>query len=349
MNDAVDRRQLLAQMREQLGMVIPVWFAAATPLEEVCSYLRVTLADVEHFCRPSHVALVIDLCEQGPAAADRVAREVRERSGEAPVVDVAPMHQGKGLAVARGLDRLVSEPELQYFVARDCDGDHDMYDLPRLFRRLVEAQEREGTANVFAVGSRPRPHMALGWVRGEYELLLNRVLVEACNLHLAAHGTHVDLRYSLPETRYPDLQSGYKLYTRASARLNVGALRAAHDREPAAEVSRWGAEFVTVTELLLAGHLPVEVSRVSCDEQPQTTFDERDRVRAFGRQFVWLFRRLGTPSRLAQAVVDNALTQSPVRFAAGLWSELLRLREYVQTQAFPGSAWGLPPPHGEPL
>ncbi|MBM3498109.1 MAG: hypothetical protein FJX74_05505 [Armatimonadetes bacterium] len=349
MSHAVDGRQLLPRMREQLGMVVPVWFAAATPVEEVCSYLRVTLADVQHFCRPCHVVLVIDLCEQGPAAAQQAAREVGQRCGEAPVVDVAQTRHGKGLAVARGLERLLSEPRLQYFVARDCDGDHDMYDLPRLFRRLAEAQEREATTNLFAVGSRPRPQMALGWVRGEYELLLNRVLVEACNVHLATQGTHIDLRYSLPETRYPDFQSGYKLYTRASARLNVEALRAAHDREPTAEVSQWGAEFVTVTELLLAGHLPVEVSRVSYDEQPQTTFDERDRVRAFGRQFAWLFRRLGTPSPLAQAILDNALAQSPVRFASGLWSESLRLREYVQTDAFPDSPWGLPPPHGEPL
>ncbi|MGQ9730297.1 MAG: hypothetical protein ACUVX8_03410 [Candidatus Zipacnadales bacterium] len=340
---------LIWRMRDELGMVIPVWFPPTVPILEAAGYLRTTLADVEYYCSPANVWLIVDNCAVGAQAAEEVVQEVKKRCGEECGVDVATVRQGKGGVVIRGLRRLIETGRVAYLVVRDCDGDHDIHDLPRLFRRITDTVAREETDNVFGVGSRPSPQMGLGWVRGEYELLLNRALVEACNVALAREGRHVDLRYSLAGTRYPDFQSGYKLYTRRTAQLNIDGMTTAIQQDPGAEASLWGAEFVTVTEMLLAGALPVEISRLTYDEQPQTTFDESNRVHAFGRQFVWLFSRLGTPSAVARLIVDNAITHSSLRFVSGLWTELLAFREYIRKHAYPPDDWGKPPPHGELL
>jgi hypothetical protein len=99
----------------------------------------------------------------------------------------------------------------------------------------------------------------------------------------------------------------------------------------------------------MQGAIPVEVSRLTYDEQPQTTFDGSDHVHAFGRQFTWLYRRLGTPSAVARLITDNALAHSPLRFVAGLWEELLRFREYVHSRAYGDQPWGPPPRRGELL
>lgn len=340
---------MLDDMKARLGTVIPVWFPESAAEEEMLALLRLTVADVEAYCGPAKVFLTVDGCARAEGPAGRAAAEVGERCGTPCRVVVRGENTGKGGVVAAGFELLLEDSAVDLLVARDNDGDHDVYDLPRLVRRLQATRDREGTDNVFAVGSRRAPQMALGWVRGEYELLLNRVLVEAVNHSLAPAGRRADLRYSLPQTRYPDFQSGYKLYTRETAQVVIDATHGAHEADPSADVMRWGAEFVTVAELLLGGAIAVEVSRASYDEQPQTTFDESDRTNAFGRQFVWLLRRLGTPPEVARLILDNAIAQSPIRFATGLWAELLALRKYIWERAYPSAELPSPPPHGELL
>lgn len=341
--------QLAQAMRRKLGTVVSTWFPESMPRERMLIYLRLTLADVELYSQPHNVLLVVDGCPHAEQAAQQAVDEVGGRAGEACRLVINAENQGKGGSVATGLERLLDEGEVEYFVARDCDGDHDTHDTVRLFRRALTVQQREGTDNLFVVGKRPCPQMSLSWARGGYELLLNEATVEACNACLAAEGRWLDLRYSLPDTRHPDFQSGYKLYTRQTARTNIASISAAHNPDPEAEVRWWGAEFVTVTDLLLDGAVPVEVSRLSYDLQPQTTFDESDRVHAFGRQLVWLFRHLQTPPDIARRITDNAISHSPLRTAAGLWDELVSLRAYVRAGAYPDADWGAPPLRGELL
>jgi hypothetical protein len=340
---------LAENMRQKLGTVVSAWFPESMPQPEMLGYLRVTLADVELYSRPRNVLLVVDGCPHAEEAAQQAADEVGERRGEACRVLAHSENQGKGGSVATGLAALLDEGEVEYFVARDCDGDHDSHDAVRLFRRALRVQEREQTDNLFVVGSRPSPHMSLSWARAEYELLLNEATVEACNARLAREGRWVDLCYSLPDARYQDFQSGYKLYTRRTARANIESITAAHDRQPEAEVKWWGAEFVTVTDLLLGGAVPAEVSRLSYDLQPQTTFDERDRVHAFGRQFVWLFCHLQTPSQIVRRITDNAVARSPLRTATEIGDELVSFREYIRSAVYPDADWGQPPLRGELL
>ncbi|HJN15475.1 MAG TPA: hypothetical protein QGH10_08300 [Armatimonadota bacterium] len=340
---------LLRRMQESLGTVVPIWFPESVAVGDMADLLRRVTSEIEAYSQPGNVLLVVDGCPHAVEATEIVAGEVGERCGEKCRVEIMSENQGKGGAVARGLELLLLDPGIELLVARDHDGDHDVHDLPRIVRRFADVIARERTDNVFAVGSRVSPQMGLGWARGEYELLLNRALVEAVNVALAADGRRVDLRYSLPETRYPDFQSGYKLYTRRTAQANIDIIRAAHEADPETRVMYWGGEFVTATELLLRGAIPVEVSRATYDEQPHTTFDERDRVEAFGKQFAWLFRRLDTPAEMARLITDNAIAQSPLRFAAGLWDELMAFREYVRSAAYPDADWSNPPPHGELL
>ena len=60
-------------------------------------------------------------------------------------------------------------------------------------------------------------------MRGEFETLLNRVLVEAVSFALAQRQHILNTRYFSLLGEYPDLHSGYKVYSRRVCELMVEA------------------------------------------------------------------------------------------------------------------------------
>ncbi len=329
---------LAAKFRERVGMVIPTWFPPTMPLDEVKQFLRLTLADVELFARPERVLLVVDGCPTALPAAHEAAGEVARRTGTHSVVLDAGVNRGKGGAISNGFRRLLEWGDTELLCVRDADNDHSIYDLPALLGVAAKIEQVEQTDNYWVLGRRRSLERPLGFPRGEYERILNVLTCRAVDFALAREGRARVTTYHAAQGPTPDLQSGYKLYTRATAgRLIEGLERA--DREDPTEPLRWGAEFVPAVELYMRGAILGEASRSTYDVQPQTTFDESDRVDAFGKQIAWLFRRLAIPVQAAQAWLDGVLAATPIRALAGGWEELLALRRYVLEREYPGEGW----------
>lgn len=322
---------LSAKMRAELGMTVAVWYPESMASQVQLRLLRRTLEDVELFVRPANVCLVVDGCPQAIEPARQAAEEVASRCGEAPLVHIEEENRGQGGAVARGLELLLEKRDVAYLCTRDSDGDHDIYDLPQLFRRQVEVEAECGGQRVFSTGVRADLHRPMGYARGELEEVLNEVTVQA----LTATGAVPRLAYCRVYGHYPDFQSGYKLHGRWSAQETVSSLREADAAEPGERVLRWGVQFIPTVEMLRQGAVPAVVYRLTYDQQPQSSFEGHgDLPRAYGCQLAWLLRRLHLEPGRAWAMLDAALAAVMLCTTPGGWDTLLTLREYVAHHAF---------------
>jgi hypothetical protein len=242
-----------AAMRGRVGVVVPCWYSSSEDPILARRLLRTTLQASEVWLEPQHVLVVVD----GSETAEKAARSLQE---ELPYrLEIMPENRGKGAAVEAGLRLLLADPELDWLAVRDADGDHFLDDLPHLFRAGEEAMELCADRPVLVVGSRSDVHAALGWRRGEFELLLNEVLIEALVMALARDGRAWDTRFLAG--RYPDLQSGYKLYDRAAASLAVAALAAEPALDPSLDLHRAGMELIPFVTAVLANGVIAETLR----------------------------------------------------------------------------------------
>ena len=331
-------------MRQSLGLAIPVWFSPDMPSDQMARTLAATIADSELFMDPAHLVLVVDGCPQAEAPTRQAADEFAQRAGAAPVVLCKELNEGQGGAVRYGFQWLMEHTPVEYLASRDADGDHDIYDLPQLFRQLVHMQELEESDLVYVLGQRGSLHRPMGYARGEYEWLLNELTVQAVRYEMGREGRIPDLRYCQLLPGPPDFQSGYKAYTRRTAELFVKALNQAEEREPQVRPARWGIQFISTVELLLAGAAAGSVYRLTYDEQPHTTFEDADnRLIAYGQQFVWLFRRLQTPLAVALGWWDEAIRQMQWGTVPGGWEELLKMRSHIAGKVWPGQNLPAPP------
>jgi hypothetical protein len=171
--------QLMELMRRSLGMIIPVWFPPNLTADQVRENLLVTLQGCEYFLPWEHVVLVVDGDARSYAIVQELQVSCRQRHGQAFDVIYSAENRGKGYAVVRGAQWFLERPHLEYLAIRDADGDHALNDLVNLMRLAFTLRVSEGIDALIIVGRRNHPHRALGWMRGEFETLLNRVLVEA--------------------------------------------------------------------------------------------------------------------------------------------------------------------------
>jgi hypothetical protein len=333
---------LSQQMRGKLACAIPVWFAPDMPPQQMTELLSLTLADCELFMHPEHIALVVDGCCQAEAPTQAAAEQFAQRVGRPPLVLVKEKNEGQGGAVCFGLEHFLTQTDVPYLCSRDADGDHDIYDLPQMFRLLLEMQEAEGTDEVLVLGQRGSLHRPMGFARGEYERLLNEITLLAVRWAMAKNDTAPDLRYCqrLPEP--PDFQSGYKLYTRSTAEAFVRSLRTADEQAPELKVLRWGIQFISTVDLLSRRAVAGSVYRLTYDQQPQSTFENADnRLVAYGQQFVWLYRRLQIPAEVGLRWWDEAILRTLWADTPGGWDELLAIRQHLGEELWPGTQ--LPP------
>lgn len=330
---------LSQQMHASLALVVPVWFSPDMPPTQMTALLSNMLADCELFLRPAHIALVVDGCPQAEAPTHAAAAHFAARVGEPPLVLCKSNNEGQGGAVCYGVEHYLQTSDLSYFTSRDADGDHDIYDLPQLFRHLRLIEERERTDNTFVLGQRGSLTRPMGQARGEYERLLNELTLLAVRWSLAREGQVPDLRYCERLPAPPDFQTGYKLYTRRTAKTFVQALREADAAEPEMKVLRWGIQFISTVELLCTGARAGSVYRLTYDEQPQTSFENADnRLVAFGQQFVWLYRRLGIPLEVGLQWWDEAMLRTEWATTPGGWEELSAIRRHLTEQLWPSAS-----------
>jgi len=334
---------LSQQMRQSVGMLIPVWFREETGEDGCYELLGRALGDVEVFVQPQNLLLIVDGCPVAEEPTRRLQSELAERLGQPCRLRVLDENLGKGGVLVEGFRELLGNESLRWLSVRDDDGDHSIWDLPHLFRlgeqmraaatlRSSDTSLRstsEPTDLIVICGRRASLDRPLGTWRAEYERLVAELVWEALKAALAAQGKALNTQYLNAYSRYPDLQSGYKLYSRAAAQLAADALEREAASHPAYRLLGWGVEVVAAVEVLLAGGLWGEMMRVAYETQPQTTFDEAARWEEYGREAAWALRRLGLPPAAALQLLDNALPQCRLYQGRAGREELLKMRAFV--------------------
>ena len=318
-------------MRGRTGMVVPVWYPAETEAAQAEALLLTTLADSPCCVLPEDVVVVVDGCPTAAVAAWALRERLAVDWGAPFQLIDAPVNRGKGAALVAGIRHLLQrgsgEPPLSWIATRDADGDHVIDDLPHLFRVGQQVADEQPGRPVCVIGRRANLHAPLGWVRGEYELLLNEVLVEAVAFRLARDGTVWDTRYLAQ--RAPDLQSGYKLYSRAAAETVVTALEGESAAHPELNLLRTGMEIVPFINVALAGGVFAEVERKSYYDQPVTSYGNADFPRFYGLKLAWALRRCAVPPAAAALLLDGALVRRPLYNDPQGRESLLRMRSLV--------------------
>jgi hypothetical protein len=318
---------LVELTRHSLGMVIPVWFPPAIADGRVRENLLATLHDCGHYLPWEHVVLVVD----GDARSAAIVRELQaawgQRHGQAFDVVYGPENRGKGFAVCRGAEWFLQRRELQYLTVRDADGDHALNDLVNLMRLAATLRTQEGTEALIIIGRRNHPHRALGWLRGEFETLLNRVLVDAVRFAMAQRQEVFKTQYFSLSDEYPDIHSGYKVYSRKICELMVQRPWGRHP-SVGAEIFRYGVEAVPFVEGAMAGAIIGEITRLT--QEPEFSGHAAfARPETNGSVLLWTFLRLGITPQQAMVLLDNHISRLT------LWTDpqgresLVELRRYV--------------------
>jgi hypothetical protein len=308
-------------------MLIPVWFPPSVSPEQIRDSLLATLHDCEHYLPWEHVVLVVDGDERSYRTVQELQATGAHRRGCAFDVIYSVENGGKGAAVYRGIQWFLEKPGLEYLTIRDADGDHVLNDLPNLMRQAMCLRASEATEHLIVIGRRTDPHRAVGFVRGEFEALLNRVLVEAVRFTLAQEQRVFTTRYFSLAGEYPDLHSGYKLYSRSICEAIV---RHPWERLPwvSGDIYRYGVEAVPFVEGVLAGAIVTEVTRLA-QEPHFTGHSAFARPEANGSVLLWTFLRLGIGAKQAAALLDNHIPRLPLWTAPQGREALLELRRYV--------------------
>jgi hypothetical protein len=308
-------------------MLIPVWFPPSLSDAQVRHTLFDTLHDCEHFLPWNHVLIVVDGDARSHAIVQDLQASCRQRHGQTFEVIYSAENGGKGSAVVCGTQWFLDRDGLEYLTIRDADGDHALNDLVTLMRVAAALRSHEGTDQLIIVGRRNHPHRALGWIRGEFETLLNRLLIDAVRFALAQRQRVLSTRHFSLSGEYPDLHSGFKVYSRGVCELMV-ARRWEHPPWVGAEIYRYGVEAVPFVEGAMAGATIGEVTR-STHEPQFTGHDAFARPEANGGVIIWTFLRLGIGPEVAAAILDNHLSRLT------LWTDpqgkeaILKLRHYV--------------------
>jgi hypothetical protein len=270
------------------------------------------------------VALVVDGVPHLATLAERLSQELGSPSGAAFRVLSPPENQGKGGALVVGWEALLENPGLQFIAVRDADGDHFLDDLPHLYRLGEQIARETSAAAVLIVGRRTAVHPPLGWLRGEYERAVNAMLVEALQFSLARRGRVLPRQYWAAAV--PDLQSGYKLYSRAACAEAIRALQAAQEAHPELRPFRRGMELIPFAAVCAAGGIAGEVPRLTYYDKPVTSYGRVDRVRFFGDPLALILHKLDIPTDAARQVFDNVLAGSRLMTDPDGRRELLSLR-----------------------
>ncbi len=343
----------IADLRPRLGMVIPVWYNPAEPDEAMAGLLRLTLADCALFMPLDRVVLVVD----GSPRIARIARAERDRwlrgNETAPELILEEENRGKEHAVTRGMQWLLRErPEVDLLCVRDADADHFINDLPNLARAALHIAREADNPRVLVIGRRGSLHRPMGWLRGELELLQDRVLLDALRFALARQGRALDLRFCAGVDTVPDFNSGYKLYTRAAAEQIFADPGAEMRCLKPDEFWRYGAETISIVHGVLSGAVLGEVRRMTFDGQPTSTFHTgaEARLRWYSGVIAWIFCRLEIPVEIARAILDNQVTACPMMTMGQASEELRAIRDAVlrRVAAYYGEAYA-PPPLARPI
>src|SRR5205814_350950 len=154
----------------------------------------------------------------GSSRALEATENVRKKLGGFEIL-YKEKNEGKGGAVASGIERLLKNASVQFIVPRDHDNDHLANDAVNLVNLAAKMQRDTGHDRVISIGRRTSVHRHLGFVRGEYEWLMNEVVLEATKFAMARQGNVINTQYVAAYEHVPDMQTGFKCYGRGAAQL----------------------------------------------------------------------------------------------------------------------------------
>lgn len=316
----------VSQARQRLAVIVPVYFDSSVPRETILSILEGVFRDSELFCSPDRLLIVVDRNTK----ADELLSNPSEDSGLSGI----PIHRlernrAKAGAVDKGLRQLLKATDADYFVTRDCDGDHILEDIPRMITLAEELRGQTGQEAVVVMGARPSLEKPMGWLRQEWEFFTNGILVDLVSYAMARRGMVIDRRFW--NGYAPDLQSGYRVYSRTAAEQTVECLAALPEKR---EVLTLACESVPFTELLLNGAVFGQVQRLTLVEQPVSSYSQVNFGENYGHLISFLGDRYGIPGEVLLRIVDNEMVGRSMYFT-DFRHQLLLFRSLIAPDASP--------------
>jgi len=291
----------LRSVRAETVVIIPVFVA---PGSDAALAARLLEQTVRAFCRelakPDSVCLAVD----GAGSGEVAAREMADKLGVRLVVTGS--NRGKLSAQRAAMRCLADDCAWRYLALVDMDGDHFANELPNLVRITRYVEKHAATERVLTIGRRISRHHPMGFVRGELEELVNRLLVDALAYDASVSGRPLSIEHCAALDDCPDLHSGYKLLTRATAE---DCLLAEPDLAGVSEECyfRHAGESVITVEAVKAGARLASVNRSTVNEQPVSSFGRLDRSRLTADMIIWPCKRLGVPAGFVDQWMRNHL------------------------------------------
>ncbi len=311
------------QIRDLVAVVVPVHFDPSVPENQIYNILEPVFRDQALFCRPERSLVVVDR----NTAAERVLSSSPNASFSGLPIHVLPKNRAKAGAVAAGLAGVMENSDFQFVITRDCDGDHAAEDIPRLVSMGFDIQEQVENELISVIGARQSLEKPMGWVREQWERLTNRILLDLVRFSLAQAGAVADERFWGGQD--PDLQSGYRLYSRKAAEQAVRCLEALPEDRT---VWTFSCEYVPFAELMIRGGIFGQVRRLTLVEQPVTSYGSVDLAEAYGRLMVYVGNNYGIPTSVLLQSFDNAVSSLSL-FFTDRREELLRCRRLISADA----------------
>ncbi len=308
----------VARTRDLLAVVVPVHFVSSVPEEQIRDILSHVLGEADLFCRRDRLLAVVD---RGTTA-EKVLQEVAGLR-----VHRLERNRGKAGAIGSGLAELLETSDVRYFATRDCDGDHAQEDLTRLVSLAAHVERATGNPRVAVIGARPSLEKPMGWIRDQWERLTNAVLVDLLQYVLARAGRVVDRRFW--SGTEPDVQSGYRVYSRDAAEQVRNILTALPDDR---DILTFACEFVPFAELIVAEGVTAQAQRFTLIEQPVSSYGDVDFGRVYGRLLAYIGERHDVPGPVLRQIFDNRLIGTSL-FFTDRRGELLKARRLVDPAA----------------
>lgn len=296
----------VSETRKLLGLVVPVYFDESVSRQTVTEILEGVFRDQPLFCARENAVVVVDR--------DTTAEEVLASASPDSPLHGWPIYRlarnrAKAGAVEEGLRFLLKTSDARFMVTRDCDGDHILDDIPRMVAMAADLERETGREQVAVMGARPSLEKPMGWVREEWEILTNKVLVDIIDFVLARSGKVCDKRFW--SQAFPDIQSGYRVYSRGAAQMAVDSLaEVPEDRN----IMTFACEFLPFIEGSLNGCVFGEVQRLTLVEQPVTSYSKVDLGTVYGTLLAYVGDRYGLERRTVLRMLDNHIGRSSLFF-----------------------------------
>ncbi len=286
-------------LRNRTGLVVTVHIPDGMDAADARRALTDNLLLLREQVRdPQRICLSVDgvACGRDLAAELAAQYSVRQIAAEKPL--------GKLQGARLGVDHLLEDAALEYFICVDQDGDNFANELLNMIRAAECIREQARTDRIMVLGQRSSMHRPLGFLRGELEELADRILLDALTYHAAVTGKPLRMEHAFTFSEHPDFHSGYKLFSRPIAEA---VFRSQPNRAGTSEACyyRHAVEAVMTVEALEAGAYLGVINRSTFNEQPVSAFGLMGRERLMADAIIWPCKRLNIPVEFVRQWLDN--------------------------------------------